>query len=206
MPWTGRHPEGPTDSPHGITLSLAKRGLSMWEANPFPIAFSTTYSVIDPTLDNGQGIGLWSRFDNKPFRIVNTSFEIARELPGQVSLKASYIGTFGHGLVVASPYDLNAPPLSALSLGNLLTDDINSPAARAAGIPIPYPRFTGHVAQALRPYPQYRNISCVQCQVGNSLYNGVQVNVQKRFGQGLTFLANYTIGKQFASEQGIWGG
>ena len=38
------------------------------------------------------------------------------------------------------------------------------------------------------------------------MYNGVQINVQKRFGQGLTFLANYTIGKQFSSEQGIWGG
>ena len=107
--------------------------------NPFPIAFPATYPVIDPTLDNGQGIGLWSRFDNKPFRIVNTSFEIGRELPGQVSLKATYIGTFGHGLVVASPYDLNAPPLSALSLGNLLTENINSPDARAAGIPIPSP-------------------------------------------------------------------
>ena len=173
---------------------------------PFPLSFPATYPVIDPTLDNGQGTALWSRFDNKPFRIVNTSFEIGRELPGQVSLKVTYIGTFGHGLVVASPYDLNAPPLSALSLGNLLTEDINSPAARAAGIPIPYAGFTGPVAQALRPYPQYRSIQCTQCQVGNSLYNGVQINAQKRFGQGLTFLANYTIAKQFASEQGIWAG
>ena len=51
-------------------------------------------------------------------------------------------------------------PTQALSL---LSSNINSAQARAANIPIPYPSFPSqrlqHVAQALRPYPQYQNIT-----------------------------------------------
>jgi hypothetical protein len=202
-------PGYPTD---GFGLSLTAGGLDNgitpaynWN-NPFPLSFPSSFPVINPAISNGQATTLWSRFDNRPQRIQNVSFEVSRELPGQIAFKATYIGTFAHGLVLADPYDLNAPPLSALSLGNLLTQNINSPAARAAGIPIPYPGFNSSVVQALRPYPQYQRIVCGNCQVGYSSYNSAQFNFQKRFGSGLTFLANYTISKEIASEAGIWGG
>ena len=41
----------------------------------------------------------------------------------------------------------------------VLQANINSPIARAANIPIPYPGFNGNVAQALRKYPQYQTIN-----------------------------------------------
>jgi hypothetical protein len=186
--------------------------------NTFPLTFASSFPVIDPTFRDGQNITLWSRFDDRPQRIQNVSFEVARELPGELSVKVTYIGTFAHGLVLSDPYDLNAAPLSALSLGNLLNEPFSSPAAKAAGITAPFPGFAAlynpsgdpskdpSVAQALRPYPQYRRITCGNCQLGFSTYNGVQFNAQKRFGSGLTFLANYTISKELASEAGIWSG
>jgi hypothetical protein len=98
-----------------------------------------------------------------------------------------------HG--VWSSYDMNALPLSTLQYGSLLTQDINSAGAVAAGIPLPFPGFTGSVAQALRPYPQYLSVTNMGAQVGNSTYHAFQANVQKQVGD-LTFLANFTTSKQ----------
>ena len=46
-----------------------------------------------------------------------------------------------------------------LSLGSLLTDSITDPAVVTAGFTPPYPGFTGSLAQALRPFPQYTGVS-----------------------------------------------
>ena len=83
-------------------------------------------------------------------------------------------------------------PLQDISLGNKLFLNINDPAA--AGIPKPYPSFSGTVAQALEPYPQYSGLSTLSDQWGNSAYHAAQISVQKHFGS-LTMLANYTISK-----------
>jgi hypothetical protein len=59
---------------------------------------------------------------------------------------------------------LNQLPSSYLSLGSLLTQNINSPAVVAAGYKEPFPGFaTGWgggatLAQALRPFPQYGHV------------------------------------------------
>src|SRR5262249_32869487 len=85
------------------------------------------------------------------------------------------------------------------SLGNLLLADINSAQARAAGIPLPYPGFAGSVAQALRPYPQYQGIAQAFAMTGFTTYNSLQLNAQKRLGQGFSFLIAYTISKAFGN-------
>jgi hypothetical protein len=87
-----------------------------------------------------------------------------------------------------------------LSLGNLLNADISSAAAQAAGIPLPYPGFRGSVAQALRPYPQFTNIPQANAMASSGLYHSLQLNLQKRFSQGLHFLVAYTISKNIVSD------
>jgi hypothetical protein len=80
--------------------------------------------------------------------------------------------------------------------------DINSPQARAAGIPIPYENFVNErvrtVNQALRPFPQYQTISTgVQNgdKSGHSSYHAMVLKMDRRFSQGLTFNWNYTLSK-----------
>ena len=97
------------------------------------------------------------------------------------------MGTLIHRIY--SSYDMNALPLKHLSLGSLLTANINSPEAQAAGTPVPNPGFDSSVAQALRLYPQYQTITNMGAQIGNSTYHALQINVQRSFGD-LTFLAN----------------
>jgi len=108
-------------------------------------------------------------------------------------VRASYVGTLVHRLPLNGP-NQNALPLNYIHYGNLLFENIYSPAAQAAGIAVPYPGFNGSVSQALAPYPQYSQISTLSDQWGYNNYQAFQLNVQRHFG-ALTMLANYTISK-----------
>src|SRR5262249_25226926 len=87
-------------------------------------------------------------------------------------------------------YNMNDPKILSLGAATL-NSDINSPAARTAGITPPYPGFTGIVAQALRPYPQYQAIEYRDVPIGKSRYDSFQINVDKRFSSGLQFRTFY---------------
>jgi hypothetical protein len=65
---------------------------------------------------------------------------------------------------------------------------------------LPYPTFTGDINQALRPFPQYGDFnqednSFTPDRTGNSTYHAMQLQVDKRFSQGLSFLVSYTVSK-----------
>jgi hypothetical protein len=161
-----------------------------WQ-NGFPLTFPS-FPIIDPTLDNGGTIGYIDRKDNRPEMAENIAAEIEREIPGRVFVRVGYIGTMSHRLT--NSYNMDSLPLADLKYGSLLNDPIPSAAATAAGIPLPYPGFTGTVAQALLPYPQYLSVTDIGAQTGNATYNAMQLNVQRQFGS-LTFLSNLTFSK-----------
>ena len=77
----------------------------------------------------------------------------------------------------------------------VLQSNINSAAAQAAGIRLPYPGFTGNVAQALRKYPQYQNIAWRGVPVGESQYHAVETVLERRFSRGLQARVAYTFSK-----------
>src|SRR5262249_2136534 len=114
--------------------------------------------------------------------------------------RARYGGKFTHGVPTNDLVDLNQLPLRYLPLGQLLSANINSPQVRAANIPIPYPGFNGSVAQALRPFPQYLNISNILAFDKTIQWNAGIFELQKHWGGGLTFLVNYTISKQLSND------
>jgi len=167
-----------------------------WDATGFPLTFPT-FPTLDPTLDNNGPIGYLDRHDNRPEMVENFGAEVAREFPGHLTLRVGYVGTFAHRL--ESNYNMNVLPLSDFALGStLLTSNINSAAAKAAGIKVPYPGFNSSVAQALLPYPQYQAVTDTLSQWGNSNYNALQINVQRQFGN-FVFLGNLTISKSLCN-------
>src|SRR5207248_7618338 len=121
-------------------------------------------------------------------------FSVRQELPGKSSIEVAYVGVkgtrLGNGLI-----SINQVDPRYLSLGSLLTQSATSAAAQAAGIKIPYAGFTGSVAQALRPYPQYLNIANNSNPNGNSTYNALQVKLTKRLSHGVTVQGAYTWAK-----------
>jgi hypothetical protein len=109
-------------------------------------------------------------------------------------VEVAYVGVkgthLGNGLM-----SINQVDPKYLSLGTVLTQSVTSAAAVAAKIPIPYAGFTGSVAQALRPYPQYLNIVNNSSPTGNSTYNALQVKLTKRLSHGITMQGAYTWAK-----------
>ena len=169
---------------------------------PVPIP---QFPQTDPALVNGSAITLIDRNEKVPAYSQNLSFEIARELPNGISIRTAYVGNLSRRLATSyggqfstPTQDINSIALSLLSVGPLLNADIDSPEAIGAGVPKPYPSFTGSVAQALRPFPQYQGIGVFGAQLGNSSYHSLQTNFQKRSGD-LTFLVAYTISKQISN-------
>jgi hypothetical protein len=136
----------------------------------------------------------------------NWRLDLQRELPGGVVVEAAYVGTHGSHLNAAGLRVFNQVDASYLALGTLLNADINSAAARAAGIPIPYPGFTGTVRQALRPYPQVLTISSSEDKLGASVYHSFQGKAQKRFSNGLQYLIAYTNSKLMTDVPGAING
>ncbi len=65
------------------------------------------------------------------------------------------------------------------------------------GIGLPYSNFTGTIAQALRPWPQYSGVSDVWGDVGNSNYNSFQFILNKRLSHGFNLNLNYTYARAF---------
>ena len=68
---------------------------------------------------------------NRPALMQSWTFNIQRELPFNILLDASYIGSKSNGLWTGLE-DINQVDSKYLSLGNTLNADIDSPAAAAA--------------------------------------------------------------------------
>jgi len=159
-----------------------------WPAPPVSIP------SYDPSQNNG-GSGSWiNQSGNRPALMQSWTFNIQRELPFNILLDASYVGSKSNGLWTGLE-DINQVDSRYLSLGNTLNADINSPAAVAAGITKPYASFQGSVAQALRAFPQYTTIWDMFQPTGYDLYNSLQIRLQKRYSNGLSFLVAYTLSK-----------
>ncbi|MGI8989166.1 MAG: carboxypeptidase regulatory-like domain-containing protein [Bryobacteraceae bacterium] len=131
-------------------------------------------------------------------RYQNWTLSIQHQLTNNMLLDVAYVAN--HGTRLISP-----PQISGLNQNNpnilqkypvsLLTSNINSTGAVAAGIPLPYPGFDGSVAQALRPFPQYQDVNPQNGADGMSTYNGLQVKLEKNFSSGLLARMSYTWSK-----------
>ena len=187
----------PTSANNGVTAAYN------WQ-NPFPETFPSSFPVNDPALENGTSLGFIDRNFDTPPLFTNVSLEVGRELPGAISLRLAYVGTFAHYLPTSNADNLDALPFGDYAqYGALLNSSATSPAAVAAGIHLPYTGFTGSVAQALLPFPQYLSVPVLNDPEGNSEYNAFQVNAQKRIGHGLSFLISYTDSKLVATSYGF---
>jgi hypothetical protein len=160
--------------------------------------------TLDPALQNGSsGTYVDTRTFGRPAYAEHLGFSVSRELPWGALLEAAYIGNLTHRLP-QSGIPLNYLDPKYLSLGFTLSQSINSPEAQAAGIPIPYPGFTGSVQTALLPYPQYPGgVSTYYAPITNAYYHALETKLQKRFGNGLSMLVDFTVSKNLNSAQAV---
>jgi len=137
-----------------------------------------------------------------------------RELPYNMFLTAAWMGD----RVIHLPSQLNRidqmNPAYDAQYGNVLStcaanagnsvlsDTFASGCAQADGFSLPYASFVNDfggsstVAQSLVPYPQYSYIFNNFEGSGTTYYQSLQVELDKRFSNGLAFLIGYTLSHQ----------
>jgi hypothetical protein len=138
------------------------------------------------------------------------SFNIQHSLTQNLMLSVAYSASAGHwlpGAAVAGPFT-NQIPVKYLPLQGLLSSTLSATTlaqvqAMFPSFTTPFPNFTGTVAQALKPYPQYGSISDPWLDVGNSTYNSLQISLNQRLSSGLTFMFNYTYSKELDDLVGV---
>ena len=160
---------------------------------------------LSPTVANGSAVATIGAGDGRPPYFQNWSLGVERELAANLMVEADYVGVKGTrlGTALIRPNELNP---SYLSLDGLLTSPVTSAAAQAAGIPLPYPGFTGSVAQALRPFPQYLDITNLSNPNGNSTYHALQMKMERRISHGLTGVVAYAWSKTLTNADIAAGG
>jgi hypothetical protein len=176
-------------------------GFGSWDNTVLPSPGPTPFS---PTIANGTSINAFDpSFDGiAPYDIV-WSIGVQRELPYNMFLTANYTGNRGNHL----PSQLNPinqlPPQFLAQYGSNLGEPYATTGV-ALGIPLPYPAFntdfpTATVSQALRPYPQYADIFNNFDMTGSSLYHAMQIQVEKRYTNGLSFLVSYNLSRMISN-------
>ena len=95
-----------------------------------------------------------------------------------------------------------APCTDALQFLNFQVENPFSPLVRNAANPnrpIPTGTILSNATisrlQLLRPFPQYNNVFSFRPLIGESLYHALQINLQKRFSDGLSGTASYVWSK-----------
>jgi len=158
---------------------------------------------LDSSFLNGQNAPNYRPADaNRRPYTQQWNFTIEQQVGQNLRLSAAYVGNKGTRLLSqVNPINVLNP--SKLSLGNRLNDQFAPGQTSLDGVSIPYAgwvqQMTGcapTVAQALLPFPQYcGNIYGQNESDGNSTYHALQMSAEKRFSQGVYFLASYTFSK-----------
>lgn len=181
----------------GLTPGLVwDRGFPTdWRKPPF----------IDPAFGLNSNVSAYGPLAYKASYTQAWNFGIQYELGRGWLLDTSYVGNKG----TRFPFGANPNQVDPkyLSLGDLLVHSINDPAVTAQGFTAPYPGFSGTLAQALRPFPQYKMVSLGSTALdGFTTYHSLQIKTQKRLASGLFFLATYVWSKTLSNVNATTGG
>jgi hypothetical protein len=151
---------------------------------------------ISPTLQNGNSVQYMNPTGVTLPRYQNWTLSVERQISNSMVIDVAYVANHGtrlisgpqlNGLNQNNPLILQQYPASELSA------QVGTP--QANGFPVPYAGFTGTVAQALRPYPQYQSIPEFNGANGWSTFNSLQANFKKNFSNGLQLNAGWVWSK-----------
>jgi hypothetical protein len=180
----------------------ASPAFGSWDTNSLPPTNPVPFS---PSVGNGSVLygfdvkksGLWPY--NEAWNV-----SVERNIGWNMFLTGAYVGNRDvHLPSQLNPYDQLDP--ANLSYGGLLGALATSPQAVAAGIKVPYTNFTtdfgssSTVSQALLPFPQYAGLQNNFDYKGSAFYNALQIQAEKRFSNGLSFLVAFTLSRNLAN-------
>jgi hypothetical protein len=166
---------------------------------PSPGQIDVPPSLIDP---NGA----------RPPRMAQWNLSLQREISTNLVMEAAYVGNRGAWFTANNLVNYNAitpERLRAFGLDinsaadqTLLRSSLNSALAATRGFNrLPYAGYpaASSVAQSLRPFPQFGNLTTVGAPLGNTWYDSLQVKLTKRLSYGLDLLGTFTWQKELTT-------
>jgi len=180
-----------------------------WDTNQIPALNPTTFN---PSLGDGtSSVDAFSGSDGYAPYSQQWNINLQRELPYNMLLSAAWVGSRiihlpsqNNRIDQMDPtYDAqygNVLSTCAANAGNsVLSDTFASGCAQADGFSLPYANYVNDfggsstVEQSLVPFPQYAYIFNNFEASGTTFYNSAQIEVEKRYSNGLSFLAGVTL-------------
>ena len=129
--------------------------------------------------------------------VIQWSFYVERQLPGDVALSVGYVGTHGMHLYGDEFRNYDYVPTA---VRQKLRNNINNPIPTDPLIGAIYGCGTSCPASLiLKPFPQYGSVTVNSNPDGFNRYNSFQMKVEKRYSHGLNFIAAYTYQKDIES-------
>jgi hypothetical protein len=183
-----------------ITLSSLDGGATpaFYLDRGWPSGVAVKPPFINPTLVNNRAATYVNPDSvNGSGRLSNTNqFQVSlQQRVRSAAFEVGWVSTQARHIPNTTLENLNQVPSRFLALGDLLRRPITDPAVAAAGYRPPYAGFTGTLAQALRPYPQYQLINYLDSPSGSSSYHALLLKYEQRFTSGLALLGSYTFSK-----------
>ena len=155
----------------------------------------------------GQSITTVSQHRPAPYN-QQWNFVVQRQLIQNMTVDIAYVGSHGVHLPTASLNLNQLPPedldfarayfaaYGATSPAGFFSAQVANPFAGVIANPNSSLRAaTVTRAQLLAPFPQYTGVSDYRPHVGTLSYNGLQINLQKRFSRGVSATASYVWSK-----------
>jgi hypothetical protein len=181
-----------------MVVSLDGRTPIAFLDNPFPNGFNLPPGKsLGAATNLGLGIGESVIIESASPYIQQWNLNLQRELPGNIVFEVAYIGSKGTRLLAGeSGVTQSQLPEQFLSLGTRLQDQVPNPFFGIITNPSsPLRSQTVALGQLLRPFPQYNGVNAFRVPYGFSIYHGGTMKVDKRFSNGMSFLAAYTWNK-----------
>lgn len=186
---------------NGVPLTPAQIAWPNFDSSHFPVVSPLTPGA--PGAAPGQWIDKNAGYPSKSYQ---WSFGVQREVVRNLVVDVAYVGNRGVWLPSSGAVNYNAnTPQSLLGYGLDITSatdrailgaTITTAAAGRFQNKLPYPGFTGTVAQSLRPYPQFNTApTALWAPLGDNWYNSLQLKVIKRLSHGLDVSYNFTWSK-----------
>lgn len=169
--------------------------------NPYPNGFQKPLGNSQGLLTGiGNGVTSYDQNLHAP-RVQQFSVGVERELPYQIALNASYIGSRAVNL---SPSPGSS---TAININQLSPSNFAQGAALNDPVPNPYyvPGGAGIIgqqtiarSQALRPFPQFTSVNLLVSSA-HAAYDALLIKAEKRATTGLNLVASFTLSRNMDS-------
>ena len=199
------NPFGPNSDPGREVMTL-NGGLPLTREQIKWPNFTAGYYPVNAFVGAGPN-SVVDQNGGRPGRSYQWSIGLQREINRNLVVEASYVAnrqlwlTAG-GLVNYNFVDTNRLKSYGLSLDSaadlaILNSNVTSTGAGRFRNQLPFAGFSGTVAQALRPFPQFNGgLTPLWAPLGKAWYDSLQLKVTQRLSRGLDFTYAFTYSKE----------